>query len=91
MAMRDMGELEVESIARPGRYRGDGMHWFRVTFDDATGHCFISVREAQLLSQLTTAWIEEALRNLAAIRGREWLKSRVCGSSGLMLHHTDAS
>jgi hypothetical protein len=84
-------ELIVESIAPPGGYRGQGMHWFKVTFGDGTGHCYITSREAQLLSQLTTAWIEQALRNLAAIRGWEWLKSRVCGSSGLMLHHTDAT
>lgn len=92
-AMRTMRgeELKVESIAPPGGYRGQGMHWFKVTFTDGSGYCFISARDAQLLSQLTTGWIERALRNLAAIRGWDWLKTRVGSSPGLMLHHSDAA
>jgi hypothetical protein len=91
MAMGNREQLKVESIAPPGGYGSVGMHWFKVTFSDSAGQCYISSREAQRLSQLTTTWIERALRNLAAVRGWDWLKSRVCGSSGLMLHHTDAS
>ncbi len=81
----------MQSVAPPGGAREQSIHWFKVTFADASGHCFISSLEAQHLSQLTTTWIEQALRNLAEIRGWEWLRSRVCGSSGLMLHHTDAA
>jgi hypothetical protein len=83
-------QVKVESVPPRGDYRGQTIHWFRVTFSDASGHCFISTLEAQHLSQLTTTWIEQALRNLAEIRGWDWLKNRVCGSTGLMLHHTDA-
>ncbi len=88
--MRSREVLKVESVAPPGGYGGQGMHWFKVTFADGTGHCFITAREAQRLSQLTTSWIERALLNLAAIRGWDWLKSRVGRSPGLMLHHGDA-
>jgi hypothetical protein len=67
------------------------MHWFKVTFSDGSGRCFISTDEAQHLRQLTTAWIERALHNIAQIRGWGWLKSRVCNGYGLALHHTDAA
>jgi hypothetical protein len=83
--------LEVKSIVPPDDYRGQGLHWFRVTFEDGAGHCFISSGEAQHLRQLSTEWVKRALHNLARIRGWEWLENRACRSPGLMLHHTDAS
>ena len=91
MIVRRSGDQLVVTSVAPPEGQGKGVHWFKVTFADGTGHCFITAREAQRLSQLTTSWIEQALFNLAAIRGWDWVKSRVASRPGLMLHHSDAN
>jgi hypothetical protein len=80
----------VKRMMPPGGSHGDGLHWFRVTLPGGEGRCFITNGEAQHLHQLTTDWVERAIRNLASVRGWYWLETRVRSSPGLMLHHSDA-
>jgi hypothetical protein len=80
----------VKRMAPPGGSHGDGLHWFRVTLPGGEGRCFITNGEAQHLHQLTSEWVERAIRNLASVRGWDWLETRARSSSGLMLHHSDA-
>lgn len=85
-----MSHLRIEPIAPPGDKRGDGLHWFGIDFPDRHGHCLITTGEAQHLRQLTTDWVERALINLMASRGRDWVEASACSDPGLILHHSDA-
>ena len=74
----------------PGGAHGDGLHWFRVRLSGGDGRCFITNGEAQHLRQLTTDWVELAIRRLVSIQGPDWVEIRLRSSVGLMLHHSDA-
>lgn len=82
--------LEITPISDPPELPGGGLHWFRIEFADREGHCFITTGEAQRLKEMSSDWVERALRNLAAKHGREWIKEWACSSPGLVLHHSDA-
>jgi hypothetical protein len=87
---RTLAELKVHTMAPPGGSHGEGLHWFRIEFDDAEGRCFITSDEAQRLRQLTTGWVTRTLEILVRQRGWPWLRKAAAGSSGLMLHCSDA-
>jgi hypothetical protein len=63
---RTLAELKVHTLAPPGASHVEGLHCFRIEFDDAEGRCFITSDEAQRLRQLTTGWVTRALEILSA-------------------------
>jgi hypothetical protein len=83
-------KIEVERLPSPSGAHGDGLHWFRIDLAGGQGRCFITTGEALHLRQLTTDWVERALANLALQKGLDWIQEAASGSSGLMLHHSDA-
>jgi hypothetical protein len=85
-----LADLSVHTMAPPGGSHGEGLHWIRIEFDNAEGRCFITSDEAQRLRQLKTDWVTRALENIARQRGWPWLRETAAGSSGLMLHCSDA-
>jgi hypothetical protein len=83
--------LRVETIAAPGGYGGEGLHWFRVEFPDRQGRCVITTSDARHLRQLSTEWVHRAVVNLAGRRGWDWVVAQACSPPGLIPHHTDAA
>jgi hypothetical protein len=89
--MGDLHRVRVEPVSGPEEHTGDGLHWFRILFDNREGRCFITTGEALHLRQLTTEWVKRALLNLGVKNGHRWVEAALCSHEGLMLHHHDAS
>jgi hypothetical protein len=90
LSAKEPASLRVEGITPPGGSHGDGVQWFKVGFPSREGRCYIATEEAQHLRQLSAERVERALRNLAEVRGWDWLESRACSTRGLLLHRSDA-
>ena len=83
-------ELTIKSITPPAGSHGGSLHWFRIDFAKGQGRCLGTTGEAQHLRQLTTDWVERALRNPAEQHGWQWVIGTTSPSPGLMLHHSGA-